>query len=110
MFGHGTPTRDYVHVADVVGALIAANGTRGTFNVATGVETDVLTLWNVLKAAAGSDIEPELAELRAGELKRSCLDTSHTASALGWRAQVPVEQGLRETYAALVEEFERAVT
>src|SRR3984885_6580165 len=23
MFGHGTPTRDYVHVADVVGALIA---------------------------------------------------------------------------------------
>jgi UDP-glucose 4-epimerase len=108
MFGHGTPTRDYVHVGDVVGALIAANGNRGTFNVATGVETDVLTLWNVLKAAAGSDIEPELAELRPGELKRSCLDTSHTASVLGWRAQVPVEQGLRETYAALVEEFERA--
>jgi UDP-glucose 4-epimerase len=107
MFGHGKPTRDYVHVADVVGALIAANGTRGTFNVATGVETDVLRLWNVLKAAAGSDIEPELAELRAGELKRSCLDTSHTASVLGWRAQVPVERGLRETYAALVEEFER---
>jgi UDP-glucose 4-epimerase len=108
MFGHGTPTRDYVHVADVVSALIAANGKRGTFNVATGVETDVLTLWNVLEAAAGADIEPELAELRPGELKRSCLDTSHTASALGWRAQVPVEQGLRETYAALVEEFERA--
>ena len=108
MFGHGTPTRDYVHVADVVGALIAANGNRGTFNVATGVETDVLTLWRVLKAAAGSEIEPELAELRPGELKRSCLDTSHTASVLGWRAQVSVEQGLRETYAALVEEFERA--
>jgi UDP-glucose 4-epimerase len=108
MFGHGTPTRDYVHVADVVSALIAANGKRGTFNVATGVETDVLTLWRVLKAAAGSDIEPELAELRAGELKRSCLDTSHTANELGWQAQVPVEQGLRETYTALVEEFERA--
>jgi UDP-glucose 4-epimerase len=88
--------------------LIAANGKRGTFNVATGVETDVLTLWNVLKDAAGSDVEPELAELRPGELKRSCLDTSHTASALGWRAQVPVERGLRETYVALVEEFERA--
>ena len=56
MFGHGKPTRDYVHVSDVVGALIAANGTRGTFNVATGVETDVLTLWNALRAAAGSDI------------------------------------------------------
>jgi UDP-glucose 4-epimerase len=105
MFGHGTPTRDYVHVSDVVAALIAANGKRGTFNVATGVETDVLTLWNVLKAAAGSDIEPELAELRPGELKRSCLDTSHAERALGWRARVGVEQGLRGTYAALVEEF-----
>ncbi|HXC45945.1 MAG TPA: NAD-dependent epimerase/dehydratase family protein [Solirubrobacteraceae bacterium] len=107
MFGQGKPTRDYVHVADVVGALIVANGTRGTFNVATGVETDVARLWSVLKAAAGSDIEPELAGLRPGELKRSCLDTSHTANVLGWRSQVPVERGLRETYAALVEEFER---
>jgi UDP-glucose 4-epimerase len=105
MFGHGAPTRDYVYVGDVVGALIAANGSAGTFNVATGVETDVLSLWNVLKAAAGSDVEPLLADLRPGELKRSCLDTSHTQRELGWRAQVPVEEGLRSTYAALVEEF-----
>ncbi len=106
MFGHGTPTRDYVYVSDVVAALIAANGTSGTFNIATGVETDVLTLWNVLKAAAGSDIEPQLADLRPGELKRSCLDTSHTARELGWRAEMAIEEGLRGTYAALVEEFQ----
>src|ERR1022692_882018 len=39
MFGYGKPTRDYVYVGDDVAALIAANGKRGTFNVATGVET-----------------------------------------------------------------------
>ena len=108
MFGHGKPTRDYVYVADVVSALIAANGSTGTFNIATGVETDVLTLWNVLKAAAGSDVEPRLADLRPGELKRSCLDTSLAERELGWRAAVAVEDGLQRTYAALVEEFERA--
>jgi UDP-glucose 4-epimerase len=108
MFGHGKPTRDYVYVGDVVSALMAANGTSGTFNIATGVETDVLTLWNVLKAAAGSDIEPELADLRPGELKRSCLDTSLAERELGWRAAVPVEEGLKRTYAALVEEFQAA--
>ena len=108
MFGHGKPTRDYVYVADVVSALIAANGSTGTFNIATGVETDVLTLWNVLKAAAGSDVEPRLADLRPGELKRSCLDTSLAERELGWRATVAVEEGLQRTYAALVEEFERA--
>jgi UDP-glucose 4-epimerase len=106
MFGHGKPTRDYVYVGDVVAALIAANGVSGTFNVATGVETDVLSLWQVLKMAAGSDIEPQLADLRPGELKRSCLDTSHTARELGWRATVPIEEGLQRTFAALVEEFQ----
>jgi len=108
MFGHGKPTRDYVYVGDVVSALIAANGSTGTFNIATGVETDVLTLWNVLKVAAGSDVEPRLADLRPGELKRSCLDTSLAERELGWRAAVAVEEGLQRTYAALVEEFERA--
>lgn len=108
MFGHGKPTRDYVYVGDVVAALIAANGKRGTFNVATGVETDVLTLWNVLKAAAGSDVEPQLADLRPGELQHSCLDTTLAERELGWRASVPIEEGLQRTYAALVGEFQAA--
>jgi UDP-glucose 4-epimerase len=110
MFGHGKPTRDYVYVGDVVAALIAANGTRGTFNIATGVETDVAMLWSVLKQAAGSDIEPELADLRAGELQRSCLDTSFAERELGWRAKVEIGDGLRRTYRALVEEFESVPT
>ncbi len=110
MFGHGKPTRDYVYVGDVVAALIAANGTRGTFNIATGVETDVAMLWSVLKQAAGSDIEPELADLRVGELQRSCLDTSFAERELGWRAKVEIGDGLRRTYRALVEEFESVAT
>jgi UDP-glucose 4-epimerase len=108
MFGHGKPTRDYVYVGDVVAALIVANGKRGTFNVATGVETDVLRLWNVLKAAAGADVEPQLADLRPGELQRSCLDSSRAERELGWSARVPIEEGLQRTYAALVEEFQAA--
>ena len=35
VFGDGAPTRDYVHVADVVRCMRAASGTRGVFNVAT---------------------------------------------------------------------------
>jgi UDP-glucose 4-epimerase len=108
MFGHGKPTRDYVYVGDVVAALIAANGKRGTFNVATGVETDVLRLWNALKAASGSDVEPQLADLRPGELRRSCLDCTRAERELDWRATVPLEEGLTRTYAALVEEFQAA--
>ena len=107
LFGFGKPTRDYVYVQDVVSALLAANGKRGTYNIATGVETDVLTVWQELRETAGSDIEPELAELRPGELQHSRLDVDRAARELGWRAEVQMAEGLRKTYAALVEEFEQ---
>ena len=68
LFGHGTPTRDYVYVGDVVDALLSASGRSGTYNVATGVETDVTSVWSELSAAAGKQIEPQLADLRPGEL------------------------------------------
>jgi UDP-glucose 4-epimerase len=107
LYGNGKPTRDYVYVGDVVRALMAASGKSGTYNIATGVETDVMTLWNVLRETAGSQIEPQLAELRPGELKHSCLDTRLARKELGWQPQVPIADGLRLTYEALVQEFER---
>jgi UDP-glucose 4-epimerase len=107
LFGQGTPTRDYVYVGDVVRALLAASGRAGTYNVATSVETDVATVWRELSKVAGKRIEPELADLRPGELTHSCLDISRAERELGWRPQVPIAEGLRLTYEALVEEFER---
>jgi UDP-glucose 4-epimerase len=107
LYGHGRPTRDYVYVGDVVNALLAASGRSGTYNVATGVETDVTTVWSELRAVAGSDVEPELADLRPGELQHSRLDPGLAERELGWRAEVPIAEGLRLTYDALVEEFER---
>ena len=108
LFGHGKPTRDYVYVGDVVSALLAASGKAGTFNVATGVETDVSTVWSELSKVAGSELQPELADLRPGELQHSQLDASLAGRELGWRAQVSMTEGLRKTYEALVEEFEAA--
>ena len=66
LFGHGTPTRDYVHVLDVVAALRAASGRAGIYNVGTGVETDVSTLYARLAEAAGSTAEPDARRFAAG--------------------------------------------
>ncbi len=107
LYGHGRPTRDYIYVGDVVSALRAAVGKRGTYNVATGVETDVITIWNELQKVAGVEIEPRLADLRPGELQHSCLDASKAERELGWRPQVSIAEGLRKTYEALVAEFAR---
>jgi UDP-glucose 4-epimerase len=105
LYGFGKPTRDYVHVHDVARALLAAIGTAGTFNVATGTETPVSTIFELLQSAAGTSLVPQLAPLREGELNRSCMDPSRAAEHLGWRPTVELHEGLRRTYEELVVGF-----
>jgi UDP-glucose 4-epimerase len=99
-YGHGSPTRDYVHVADVTRAFLAAaeSDKPGTFNIGCGKETSVLELLDLLQRAAGTNTEPRLEPLRSGELRRSALDPASAADTLGWRPQVALEQGLAETF------------
>ena len=100
VFGYGKPTRDYVHVQDVVRAFTsAADGdVPGTFNVVWGRETSVLELLNVVQQAAGTGIEPQLEPLRAGELDRSAIDSRLAGDVLGWLPEVEFEQGITETF------------
>ena len=78
--GDGTQTRDYVHVHDVVRANLAAfDGPAGVYNIGTGVETDVNTLYRMLAAAAGVSAGAEHGPAKPGEQRRSCLDTTRHA-------------------------------
>jgi UDP-glucose 4-epimerase len=106
MYGHGNPTRDYIHVADVAEAMMRANRWRGTVNVSTGIETSVEDVYSILADAAEVSLEPELLPLREGELERSCMDPSLAQWMLGWSAQIPLAEGLPQTYRELVAEFE----
>ena len=100
IYGDGTQTRDYVFVADVVAATLAAAGhDGGVFNVGTGVETSVVDLYERIQRAAGSDREPEFADPRPGELQRSVLDPSLAQRELGWQPQHSLDAGLAETWA-----------
>jgi UDP-glucose 4-epimerase len=105
MFGFGRPTRDYVHVGDVVQALLAASGKRGVFNVATGRETAVRQVFDVLQSAAGTNLDPKLAPLRPGELERSCLDPERAVRELGWQPEIELAAGLRSTYCDFAADF-----
>jgi UDP-glucose 4-epimerase len=105
IFGDGSQTRDYVYagdVADVTLATLESHG--GVFNVGTGAETSVLDLLAAIQAVAGTDVEPELADARAGELQRSVLDVSRARRDLGWRARRSLRDGLAETWAWIAAE------
>jgi UDP-glucose 4-epimerase len=99
--GDGRQTRDYVYVGDVVAANLAAlqSAFVGPLNIGTGVETDVVTIFQHLREAVGSSIEPQHGPPKAGEQRRSCLDTGRAAQVLGWRPQMTLKGGLQHTAA-----------
>jgi len=105
VYGDGTQTRDYIFVADVVAALLAAanSDAPGPLNVGTGVETDVLELIRRLGelGEGTAAFESELAPPRTGEVQRISIDPSRAERELGWRPQTGLEDGLRLTLASM---------
>ena len=107
IFGDGEQTRDYVHVGDVARANLAAAGASlaahttvdsRAFNIGTGIETDVVTLARTLKKVSGGKSDVVHAPARAGEQRRSAVRNGKAARLLGWRPQMTLEDGLRNTY------------
>ncbi|HXG50748.1 MAG TPA: NAD-dependent epimerase/dehydratase family protein [candidate division Zixibacteria bacterium] len=99
--GDGRQTRDYVYVDDVVRANIAALETAhvGPVNIGTGTETDVVTLFRLVRAGLGTRIDAIHGPAKPGEQRRSCLDVTRARDVLGWRPSVELEEGLRKTIA-----------
>ena len=97
--GDGGQTRDYVYVGDVVAANVAALDSRfvGAVNIGTGVETDVVMIFDHLRRAVGSQIEAVHGPAKPGEQRRSCLDARLAAQVLGWRPQTTLADGLLRT-------------
>ncbi|MDT7713285.1 MAG: UDP-glucose 4-epimerase [Pseudonocardiales bacterium] len=104
IYGDGKQTRDYVYVADVVDAFVAATGYTGSeavFNIGTGTPTAVIELLDIINSAAGTAIEPKHAPARAGESRHVALDCAKAAVELNWVPRTSTEEGIRHTYQQL---------
>jgi UDP-glucose 4-epimerase len=99
VFGDGQQTRDYVYVADIVEAMLAAGDSEvtGTFNVGTGIETSVLKLGRMIGEACNRPFEPEMAPPRPGEIQRIAIESSKAERELGWKARTTLEEGIGRT-------------
>jgi UDP-glucose 4-epimerase len=98
VFGDGRQTRDYVYVADVVAATLAAAGRRGVFNVGTGAETSVLELADACRRVTSVEVGTAFAPARPGELQRSVLDPRLAERELGFHASTRLDDGLAATW------------
>jgi UDP-glucose 4-epimerase len=107
--GDGRQTRDFVFVEDVVRACAGAlSAPSGVYNVATGVETDVRTLYARLAAALRPGTAPVLGPPVAGEPRRSALDPGRAADELGFLASAKLADGLARTAMWFQDRFREA--
>jgi UDP-glucose 4-epimerase len=101
IYGDGEQTRDFVFVGDVVravvGAALADSGAGLPVNIATGQSTSVNQLAAEVLRLCGSSAPVHHAEARAGEIRHSVARVTRAEEVLGFRAETPLAEGLRQT-------------
>jgi UDP-glucose 4-epimerase len=101
VYGDGGQTRDLINIHDVVRANIIAsehaNAQGKVFNICTGVETRLLDLLDVLYALFPEAPKHEFAEPRPGDIYRSVGSPQKALDEIGFKAQVSLADGLKET-------------
>jgi len=97
--GHGKQTRDYVFVGDVVKAnLLALNDPESdTYNIGTGIETDVNQLFHYINDITKAEKEEKHGPTAAGEQLRSVITSDKLFNKFGWRPSTKLEDGLKIT-------------
>lgn len=101
--GDGEQTRDFTFIDNVVQANVNAffagkDAANQVFNIACGERISVNQLWNALKDAAQSDLEPLYGPPRQGDVRDSLADVSKAARLLNYDPKVTVREGLKRTW------------
>ena len=103
--GDGRQTRDFIFVDDLVQAILRAaavpEAAGHVFQIATSRETTIIELAellvDVLEENGVTGVRLERGPRRIGDVTRNFSDTSKALRVLGWRAEVPLREGLSRT-------------
>jgi len=101
IFEDGGQRRDFVSVHDVARAFrlaLEGDGADGrAVNVGSGASVTVNELAELLARTLGKDVAPEVTgEFRVGDIRHCFADVSLAREALGFEAQVRLEDGIAE--------------
>jgi len=106
VWGSGTPRREFLHVDDLADATVFAlrryDG-ESHLNVGTGVDISIRELVELIADIVGWQGSLVFDPSMPDGMARKLLDVSALAS-LGWRASIPLREGIESTYAWFLEQ------
>ena len=101
LYEHGKPSRDFVHVSDVVEANVLALNANikspACINVGTGQERSITDIANALAEACG--VAPDFKDTedyRVGDIRSCFADLNRAKQLLCYQPRVTLEAGMRE--------------
>jgi GDP-L-fucose synthase len=100
LWGTGAPRREFLHVDDLASAACWAMETYDAaehLNVGTGEDLTIAELAQKVAQVVGYTGQIRFDPARPDGTPRKLLDVSRIHS-LGWRAMIPLEEGIRSTY------------
>lgn len=100
VWGSGTPRREFLHVDDLADAcvfLMQRYDDERIVNVGVGEDVSILELATLVQRVVGFEGRIVLDASKPDGTPRKLLDVSRI-NALGWRARIGLEDGIRETY------------
>lgn len=99
LYEDGRQTRDFIHVSDVVDAIVLALDSDcdgEVVNVGTGCPTAVGDVATLLAGSLEIDLVPETTDLyRVGDVRHCYADPARASSLLGFRARIGFEAGIK---------------
>jgi UDP-glucose 4-epimerase len=99
ILGDGSQTMDFIYIGDVARSNVlaaSADVSDEVFNVASGSETSLLELAQMLIEVMGANVEVEHGPERSvNKVPRRLADTRAARERLGFEAEVDLEEGLR---------------
>jgi len=100
-WGSGTPRREFLHVDDLAAAalfLLENYDSADTINVGTGIDQSIAEIADLVAETVGYDSTVDWDASKPDGTPRKLLDVGRLTD-LGWKAQIPLDRGLADTYA-----------
>lgn len=110
IWGDGTVVRDYLHISDVIRALLLpvgsdSAGESAVYNIGSGQGCSINELIQAIAVVTGREVQVKYSPGRGFDVPVNVLDISKAKRQLGWTPHIGLYEGIRKTWQWMQAEY-----